>query len=175
VKSFGKVLRLANCLRLLFLAVVSAGKPLVVLFVCAQTISAEENQSSDSSDSDSPLAMLPAGEPVKGIKVPFYDTDGTTLQMTLSAGEAMRLNDVHVELRDLSIAAESDDGSRLIVEFPKSVFNVETRVLLGDEGVIIRREDFEIYGDAAEFDLRSRLGKVKGNVKMTIFKFLESE
>lgn len=122
-----------------------------------------------SNDNDFDISVLPAGEPVKGIKIPYYGADGTTLQMTMAAEEAKRIDDTRIEMINLAIEAESDDGRKFFVEFPSSVFNIQTRMLTGDQGVVIKREDFEISGNAAEFDVRSRFGKVIGNVKMTIF------
>jgi lipopolysaccharide export system protein LptC len=45
---------------------------------------------------------------------------------------------------------------------------MKSRVLTGDKGVTIRREDFEIVGDGLEFHTKTRNGRVLGNVKMTI-------
>jgi hypothetical protein len=52
---------------------------------------------------------------------------------------------------------------------PQSVFNIESRMLTGENGVLIKRDDFEIRGKAAEFDIKSRFGKVLGNVHMIIY------
>lgn len=111
---------------------------------------------------------VPAGQPVKGIKVPFYGADGTTLQMVLEAEVARRVDDSNIEMDQMKINATSDDGSKMLVEMPQSVFNMETRMLSGEKGVAITRDDFEITGGAGEFDLKSRFGKVIGNVKMII-------
>ncbi|GAB4170753.1 MAG: hypothetical protein Fur0032_09740 [Terrimicrobiaceae bacterium] len=132
-------------------------------------------EAESSGDNDFDITVLPAGEPVKGIKIPYYGADGTTLQMTMAAEEAKRINDAQIEMKNLAIEAESDDGRKFYVEFPASIFNIETRMLTGDQGVVIKREDFEISGKAAEFDVRSRFGKVIGNVKMTIFNTEEYE
>lgn len=111
---------------------------------------------------------VPAGQPVKGIKVPFYAADGTTLQMVLEAGVARRVDDSNIEMDQMQVDATSEDGSKILVEMPQSVFNMETRMLSGEKGVSIKRDDFQITGSAGEFDLKSRFGKVLGNVKMII-------
>jgi hypothetical protein len=111
---------------------------------------------------------VPAGQPVKGIKVPFYGPDGTTLQMTVEADLARRIDDANIEMENMKIEAMSDDGAQIFVEMPRSVFNMEVRMLAGENGVIIKRDDFEISGRAGEFDLKTRFGKVMGNVKMII-------
>lgn len=113
---------------------------------------------------------VPEGEPVKGIKVPYYSEDTQEPVALLEAGLARRLDERRVEIEDLKVDAISDeDGTRLFVQMPKAVFDMETRLLSGTEGVIIRREDFEIEGRQGEFDLRKRFGRVRGDVKMTIY------
>lgn len=152
--------------------------------VCAASLQASPSpspkespaaQEENADDNDFDITVLPVGEPVKGIKIPYYGADGTTLQMTMAAEEARRIDDTRIEMKNLAIEAESDDGRKFFVEFPSSIFNIETRMLTGDQGVVIKREDFEISGKAAEFDVRSRFGKVIGNVKMTIFNSDEYE
>lgn len=119
-------------------------------------------------DENLDLSMVPAGQPVKGIKIPYYGPDGVTLQMVFEAETARRIDDSNIEMENLKIEGDSDDGRKFFIEFPRSLFNVEKRTLTGDAGVSIRREDFEITGKAAEFDIKTRNGTVIGNVKMTI-------
>jgi|GEM_PF-876335 len=114
------------------------------------------------------LSLVPAGQPVKGIKIPYYAADGVTLQMVFEAGTARRIDDENIEMENLKITGDSDDGRKFSVEFPRSLFNIDKRMLTGDQGVVISREDFEITGKAAEFDIKTRNGKVLGNVKMII-------
>ena len=108
------------------------------------------------------------GVPVKGIKIPQYDKDGN-LQMTFEAEVARKVDASHVEMENLKIEAASDDGKKFYIELPRAVFNLETRVMNGQSHVLIRREDFEINGDAGEFHVKSRNAKIFGNVKMIIF------
>jgi len=107
------------------------------------------------------------GVPVKGIKIPHYDKDGK-LQMTFDAEVARKIDASHVEMENLKIEAASDDGKKFYIELPRAVFNLETRVMNGQSHVLIRREDFEINGDAGEFHVKSRNAKIFGNVKMII-------
>lgn len=112
---------------------------------------------------------VPEGQPVKGVKIPYYGADGTSLQMVFEAEVARRVDESNIELENLKIDANTDDDKKLFVEMPRSIFNMESRILTGDQGVVIRRDDFEITGNAGEFDIRKRFGKVLGNVKMVIF------
>lgn len=120
-------------------------------------------------DDDFDLSMIPPGQPVKGLKIPYYGADGTTLQMTFEAEVARRIDDANIELDNLKIDAVGDDEKKFLVEMPQSVFNIESRMLTGENGVLIKRDDFEIRGKAAEFDIKSRFGKVLGNVHMIIY------
>ncbi len=121
------------------------------------------------------LQMLPPGEPVKGLRIPYYAADGTTLQMVFEAATARRIDDANIEMEDLRIDAVDDDQKKFLVQMPQSLFNIETRRLTGENGVLIKRDDFEIRGKQGEFDIRNRLGKVLGNVRMIIYNTEELE
>jgi hypothetical protein len=111
---------------------------------------------------------VPEGVPVKGIKVPSYSADGKLLMM-LDAQQARKLDADRIEFENLKIDAYSDDDKKIYVELPRSVFNLTTRILTSESRVLIRREDFELVGDAGEFYTKNRYAKILGNVKMTIF------
>ncbi len=108
------------------------------------------------------------GVPVRGLKIPSYDKDGK-LQMMFDAEVARKIDASHVEMENLKIDAYSDDGKKFYIELPRAVFNLETRVMNGQSRVLIRREDFEITGDAGTFNVKTRNAKILGNIKMTIF------
>jgi len=110
---------------------------------------------------------VPAGMPVRGIKIPHRDEKGN-LVMVLEADVAKRLDEQNVEMENLKIDAFDEDGKKILIEIPYSIFNLETRILNGDTHALIRREDFEITGDGLTFNTRTRQGTVRGNVKMTI-------
>jgi hypothetical protein len=120
---------------------------------------------SDSQDIDIPV---PEGVPVKGIKVPSYSADGKLLMM-LDAEQARKLDADRIEFENLKIDAYTDDNKTIYVELPRSIFNLTTRILTSESRVLIRRDDFELVGDAGEFHTRNRFAKILGNVKMTIF------
>ena len=111
---------------------------------------------------------VPDGVPVKGIKVPSYSPEGKLLMM-LDAEQARKLDSERIEFENLKIDAYSDDDKKIYVELPRSIFNLTTRILTSESRVLIRREDFELVGDAGEFYTKNRFAKVLGNVKMTIF------
>ena len=110
---------------------------------------------------------MPDGVPVKGIKVPSYSPEGKLLMM-LDAEQARKLDAERIEFENLKIDAYSDDDKKIYVELPRSIFNLTTRILTSESRVLIRREDFELVGDAGEFYTKNRFAKILGNVKMTI-------
>lgn len=110
---------------------------------------------------------VPEGMPVRGIKIPHRNEDGELL-MVFEAEVAQRIDENRIEMENLRIDAFDDDGEKVFIELPHSIFNVETRILQGDKNALIKREDFEITGDSVEFNTRTRNGIVRGNVKMTI-------
>ena len=110
---------------------------------------------------------VPKGMPVHGIKVPHRDENGR-LVMVLEAEVANKLDDNHIEMTNLKIDAFDEDGKKIYIELPRSIFNLDTRVLVGEIHALIRREDFEITGDSLEFNMKTRQGTVRGHIKMTI-------
>lgn len=113
---------------------------------------------------DIPVA---AGVPVKGIKIPYYGEDGQ-LQMQFMAEVATKIDDKNIEMSNLKIDIYDDDRDKFYVEMPSSVFNLDSRVLTGTN-VRIKRDDFDIVGDEGEFLIKTKFGKLTGNVKMIIF------
>ncbi len=110
---------------------------------------------------------LPLGMPVNGIRVPQYDEDGKML-MLLEAATAKRIDDTRIEMEDVKVEASDEDGRKIFVELPYSIFNLESRILTGDKSALIRREDFEITGDSIDFNTKTRFGTMRGNIKMVI-------
>jgi len=104
---------------------------------------------------------------VNGIKVPQYDENGKRL-MLLEAAVAKKVNAQIVDMQSLKLEALDGDGRKIFVELPQAVFNLETRILTGDDTAKIYREDFEITGDSIEFNTKTRFGTLRGNVKMVI-------
>jgi len=49
-----------------------------------------------------------------------------------------------------------------------SVFDLKTKILSSQERATVKRADFNIVGDAIQFDTNTRTGRMVGNVKMVI-------
>lgn len=109
----------------------------------------------------------PVGEDMKGIIIPQYDTDGR-LSMKFFADTARKLDDHKVEIHQLKIDFFEKDGKDITVLMPHGLFNLETKILFADTEITIKREDFEIVGQSAEFDTIKRSGTMKGHVHTDI-------
>jgi hypothetical protein len=110
---------------------------------------------------------VPLGIPVKGIKIPHRNEEGK-LVMTIEAEVAKKLDDQHVEMENMKIESFDDEGKKINIEIPHSIFNLETRILVGDTHALIRREDFEVTGDAVEFNTKTRYAILRGKIRMVI-------
>ena len=106
---------------------------------------------------------IPVGEPVKGIKIPQYDENGK-LTMNLIAETARKLDEKQVEFGKLKIEFNEKEEKTIVVEILHSILDMESKMLVADTETIIRREDFEIIGQGAEFDTLARSGTFKGRV-----------
>jgi lipopolysaccharide export system protein LptC len=110
---------------------------------------------------------VPLGIPVKGIKIPHRNEAGK-LVMTIEAEIATKLDEQHVDMQNMKIESFDDDGKKVNIELPHAMFNLETRMLTGDQHALIRREDFEINGDSVEFNTKTRYAILRGNIRMVI-------
>lgn len=156
---------LATCLLLLISTAPAEEKPAPSPSPTPEKSKKEEKNSSQGDEFNLPVTE---GEPIKGIRIPNYGPDGA-LQMMLTAEEAKKIDDRHLEFQDLKIDAYSEDGKKIYIELPSAIFNVENRVLDGEDNVLIRREDFEITGKKGQFHLKTRFAKILGDVKMIIY------
>jgi hypothetical protein len=136
---------------------------ILILAAMLASLQAEE-ASSEPADFDLPV---PVGMPVNGIKVPQYSEDGRRL-MLFEAAIAKKVDEKRVEMESLKLEALDGDGRKIFVELPQAVFNLDSRILTGDNSAKISREDFEITGDSIEFNTKTRFGTLRGNVKMVI-------
>ncbi len=125
---------------------------------------AKSGPTTDPSEIDIPV---PLGTPIKGIQIPHYGPDGKLLMM-FDAATALKTDETHITLETLKIDAYSEDGQKIYIELPNAIFNLENRILYGDNNVLVRRDDFEITGKQGEFNTKTRFAKILGNVKMII-------
>ncbi len=111
---------------------------------------------------------LPVGEVFEGVRIPQMDANGN-LRMLFDTKKATRVDDRHIDMEKLKIEIHNDDGTTFQVAMPHSVFDLDTNILASDTPVEIRRDDFVITGDTANFHTKTKYGHIIGNVKMIIF------
>ena len=111
---------------------------------------------------------LPVGHEAKGLVLPDFDTAGR-LRGKFAAKTARRIDEEHVGFQDLEIMTYTPENRPdLTIDMHTSVLNLKTRVLSSPERTTIKRADFNITGDAVQFDTNTRTGHLVGNVKMVI-------
>src|SRR6267143_1692709 len=111
---------------------------------------------------------LPIGHEAKGLVFPDIDENGH-VRGRFVAGTARRLDQDHMEFRDLKITTFTEDNQiDLEIAMTESVLDLNTRVLSSPQKTTIKRTDFQIVGDTGRFDTAARQGTITGNVKMTI-------
>jgi hypothetical protein len=117
---------------------------------------------------------LPVGEPFEGVRIPQMDANGN-LRMLFDTQKATRIDDRHIDMEKLKIEIHNEDGTTFQVSMPHSVFDLDTNILASDTPVEIRREDFVITGDTANFHTKTKYGHIIGNVKMIIYNTEDNE
>jgi hypothetical protein len=123
----------------------------------------EKKQAADR-DFDVPM---PLNMPVKGIKIPHRNEEGKLI-MTIEAEVATKLDEQHVEMENMKVESFDEDGKKINIELPHSIFDLETRILTGDRHAYIHREDFEVTGDSVEFNTKTRHAVLRGKIRMVI-------
>jgi hypothetical protein len=119
---------------------------------------------SEAADFDLPV---PVGMPVNGIRGATV-CGGWQAAHAFEAAVAKKLDEQQVEMQQVKLEALDSDGKKIFVELPHAVFNLESRILTGQDSAKIYREDFEITGDSIEFNTKTRFGTMRGNVRMII-------
>lgn len=125
-------------------------------------------ESSDQDKEDAVLGGIPDQQTYYGLRIPNFSPGGKLL-MLFSADSAKRIDDRDIEMNGLKIEIHNDDGTTFNVEMAHSVFNLDTRILKSDTPTTIKRDDFTIEGQRAEFHTKERFGHMYGDVKMVIF------
>lgn len=112
---------------------------------------------------------LTVGHAAKGLTLPNYDLQGHILGR-FEAATASRIDEDHVRFTDLDMTTyDVKEKVDFKVHMSDAILNLETRVIESKARTTVKRADFEISGDAMSFDTLGRLGKLDGNVRMTIF------
>jgi hypothetical protein len=112
---------------------------------------------------------LATGHEAKGLVLPDFDLDGK-LRGRFEAGSARRIDEDHIGFQGLRIITYTPENPTpdVVIEISDSVLDLKSRILTSKERSTIKRNDFNISGDALEFNTNTRAGKLVGNVKMVI-------
>src|SRR6266550_7711125 len=111
---------------------------------------------------------LPIGHEAKGVVLPDFDSEGH-LRGKFIASTARRLDEEHIRFQDLKITTFTPESQvDLQIDMQTSVFDLKTKILSSQERATVKRADFNIVGDAIQFDTNTRTGRMVGNVKMVI-------
>lgn len=127
----------------------------------------EEKAAKDEERENAVLAGIPAGETYTGLRIPSFSPGGKLL-MLFEAKSAKRIADRELEMTGLAIEINNNDGTTFHVSMDHSVFNLDTRILTSDTPTTIRRNDFTIEGERAEFHTKTRFGRMLGPTTMVI-------
>ncbi len=112
---------------------------------------------------------VPKGQPQKGIRFPIFDPDGK-LMFKFNIGVAEVVDDEHVKLSVAHIESFRQDGEHEFdIDLSDAVLNPKTQDLDSNARVMIKRREFELSGNHAIVNLRTKLGKLTGGVKMIIY------
>jgi hypothetical protein len=111
---------------------------------------------------------LPIGHEAKGLVLPDFDSEGH-LRGKFIASTARRIDEEHIRFQDLKITTFTPESQTdLQIDMQTSVFDLKTKILSSQERATVKRADFNIVGDAIQFDTNTRTGRMIGNVKMVI-------
>jgi hypothetical protein len=130
----------------------------------------EDGKNADSGGASEAEAMtqyMIAGQDVKGMRYAHRDENDKVV-MEFESEVARKLDADNIEMENLKIIAFDEDGKKVDIATPRSVFNVTTRIMTGKDQIVIKRDDFEIIGVAGEFNTKTRYAKLIGDVKMII-------
>ncbi|CAN5446537.1 hypothetical protein BH20VER3_BH20VER3_19610 [soil metagenome] len=112
---------------------------------------------------------LTVGHAAKGLTLPNYDLQGHLLGR-FEAATAARIDEDHVRFTDLNMTTfDEREQVDFKVHMSDAVLNLATRVIDSKARTKVRRADFEIAGDTMSFNTLTKLGRLTGNVQMTIF------
>lgn len=125
-------------------------------------------ESSEQEKVDAIIGGIPDQQTFYGLRIPNRSPSGKLL-MLFSADSAKRIDNRNIEMNGMKIEIHNDDGTTFHVEMAHSVFNLDTRILKSDTPTTIKRDDFTIEGQRAEFHTKERFGHMYGDVKMVIF------
>lgn len=92
------------------------------------------------------------------------------MEVKLGIESAKLLDERNAELNTVSIQTfNQENGKEIKVDLKTARVNLDTEVFTSKDPVAVSREDFQLTGDGMEFNIKTRQGKLLGNVRMVIY------
>ncbi len=137
--------------------------------ICSPVLAKKPKNSSARPQDGMKNIPLTVGHEAKGLILPNYDLQGHLLGR-FEAATASRVDEDHVHFKDLKMTTyDAQEKPDYHVAMTDGVLNLETRVINSSTRTTIKRTDFEIAGDAMQFNTLTHQGTLTGNVHMTLF------
>jgi hypothetical protein len=115
---------------------------------------------------------IPPGHDARGLVIPYRDAEGK-MQMRFTMEVGKRTDADHMDMTKLLIQTYDDEGKEeMKIDLPQSLLDLNTRVITTESGVVIKRSDFELTGDAMKFNTETKAGTIRGiakKVRMLIY------
>ncbi len=144
--------------------------PVLLAALCLVGSGAGAEEKKKVAEKAAPLSVpVPVDGTAEGVTVPMFSADGRK-QMEFHMATATRPDAGHLEMTRLRLETFTETGaSDMLIDMPVSVLDLETRIISSEKPVMIRRSDFEIVGEAMQFDSSARVAKITGKTRMIIF------
>jgi hypothetical protein len=152
------------CVFLLFTGLVSAGEKKRDLDFSGDAASPTPSASPPRFD-----VPIPIGHDAQGTGIPYWDARGK-LQMYIWIEKAVRLDQEHLDMTNAFMQSyDAREWPEANVFMTRSVLDLNTRVVTSDVPATVRRSDFEIVGKKMVFNTQTRVGRMTGHVRMTVY------
>ena len=162
-----------------FFSAISAALLAMLIASYPGTAAAKSKDSSKNKSSDNASANqqptptfnvpIPIDHDAHGIRLPYFDSNGK-LQMFFTIDSARRTDNNHLQMNGAAIQTYDETGApEMDIEMPRSVLDLNTRIVQSDAPVSIRRSDFEVVGERMVFNTQTRSGVMIGRVRMLIY------
>lgn len=152
------------CVKYLLLAAVFSG--------ILSALHAQAPQAGDETKQPRFPVPIPVGNTAKGVTIP--DAESGKKKMLLNIDELTRTDNDHIQMINTKIETYDDqEKPDMTLLLPISVLDLNTRLLTTDKPFILRRADFQLFGETLRMDTVTKRGKVVGKVKMIIYNFEE--
>lgn len=131
----------------------------------------DKKKKDKSGEADAPKfnIPIPVGHNAEGVTLPYFDEQGK-IQMNFKIESAMRADNDHLQMAKAEVETFDADGkSQMKIQMPRSVLDLNTKIITSDSPVTVERADFEVTGERMRFNTETRSGVLIGRVRMLIY------